>query len=67
MTKCPKMKLGLNGVINNELRNSVIQDDLVNKVVDKYIEKSDELDLELFYDKNQTENMNIQNDDGEYY
>ena len=67
MTKCPKMKLGLNGVINNELRNSVIQDDLVNKVVDKYIEKSDELDLELFYDREQSENMNIQNDDGEYY
>lgn len=66
MTKCPLMKLGLNGVINNDLRNTVIQDDLVNKVIDKYIENKDEFGLEINYDRTKPENFNIL-DNGEYY
>jgi len=66
MTKCPMMKLGLNGLINNDLRDTVIKDDLVNKVINKYIEKKDDLGLEINYDRDKDEEYNIKHN-GEYY
>jgi hypothetical protein len=65
MTKCPNMKLGLNGNINTNLQDQVINDELVNKVINKYIEHQDELNLEINYDKD-NDNLYIENN-GEYY
>jgi hypothetical protein len=65
MTKCPMMKLGLNGIINPEIRQSVLDDDKVNRVINKYIENKDDLGLEIEYDPNQdNDNLYV---DGEYY
>lgn len=65
MTKCPMMKLGLNGVVNSEIIDNVINDSNVNSVINKYIENKDELGLDVNYNPDlQQDNINVNN---EYY
>jgi hypothetical protein len=66
LTNCPMMKLGLNGIINENQRQNILNDPLVNKVVNKYIENKERFNLEIEYDENDN-NEYIQNSNGEYY
>lgn len=66
MTKCPMMKLGINGIMNEEIREQVINDPKVNKVINKYIENKERLGLDINYDDRPDSSDNLLVD-GEYY